>query len=104
MNRNFVTGVVDEHLFAGAVFVPQHHIERARPVVVKLAEPAVAVTVPRIPFAILLPQQLQREVAVSLQLPADGGKVRLGGLPRLRAWPGLSGKSAFQLPLIPFRR
>jgi len=103
VNRNFVASVVHKHLFARAVVVPQDHIERARPVVVKFAEPAVAVTVRRIPFAILFPQQLQREVAVGLQLSADGGKIRLGRLTRLRAWPGLSGKSAFQLRLIPFR-
>jgi hypothetical protein len=41
MNRNLVAGVVDKHLFARAVVVPQDHIERTRPVVVKLAEPAV---------------------------------------------------------------
>ena len=103
VNRNLVSGVVHKQLFARAVVVPQDHIERTRPIVVKLAEPAVAVTIRRIPCAILFPQQLQREVAVGLQLPADGGEVRLGRLTRLRAWPGLSGKSAFQLLLIPFR-
>jgi hypothetical protein len=40
---------------------------------------------------------------LGLQLLADGGKVRLGGLTCLRAWPGLSGESAFQLLLTPFR-
>ena len=40
MNRNLVAGVVDKHLFARAMIVPQDHIQRARPVVVQLAEPA----------------------------------------------------------------
>jgi len=71
MNRNLVAGVVDKHLFARAVVVLQDHIERSRPVMAKLAEPAVAITIRRIPFAILFPQQLQREVAVGLLLPAD---------------------------------
>jgi len=53
-------------LFAGAVVVPQDHIEPTRPAVIQLAEPAVAVPLRRIPFAILLPQQLQGEVAVGL--------------------------------------
>jgi hypothetical protein len=102
VHRDFGAGIVHKHLFARAVVVPQDHVEPPRPAVIQLAEPAVAVPVRRISFAILLPQQLQGEVAVGLQLFADGGEVRQGGLAGLRAGTRLSGKSLFSLLLIPF--
>ena len=40
-------------------------------------------------------RELQGEVAVGLQLFADGGEVRQGGLAGLRAGTRLSGKSLF---------
>src|SRR5450755_1025277 len=103
MNRDLVAGVVDKHLFARAVLVPQDHIQCPRPVVIPLTKTAIAVAF-RVPLPILLPQELQSEIAVGLQLPADCGKVGLRGLARLPTRPRPSEKSLLPLLLIPFRR
>jgi hypothetical protein len=94
MNRDLVAGVVDKHLFARAMLVPQDHIQSPRPLAIPFAESAVAVAF-RICFPILFPQQLQREVTVGLQLSPDGREVRQHRLTRLRTRPRLSGKSRF---------
>ena len=44
MDRDRRTGVIDEHLFAGAMFVAQHQIQLLQPVPVELAETAITVT------------------------------------------------------------
>src|SRR5712664_2778901 len=67
MDRHSVAGPVNDCLLSTLVIVPQHHIAVPIPPLVQLAKAAIAVAV-RMRFAILLPEQLQREVLVSLKL------------------------------------
>jgi hypothetical protein len=55
-------------------------------------------------FAILLPQQLQRQVAMSLQLLANSAEVRHPGPAPVRHRARRAGHGLFQLPFVPFWR
>ena len=67
MNRHGVAGPVDERLLARLVVLPEHDILIPVPSLIQLTEPAVAIAV-RMSFAILLPEQLQRQMLVCLKL------------------------------------
>src|ERR1035441_7096022 len=43
VNRNRRAGVIDKHLLAGAMFLPQHQVEFLQPTPVQVAEPAVGI-------------------------------------------------------------
>jgi hypothetical protein len=45
IDRNGVTGPIDEHLFAGLVILPEHHIPVSVPPLIEFAEPAVTVAI-----------------------------------------------------------
>ena len=64
--RNRLTGVINERLFPGAVFVPQHHVKTTLPFAVDLAVPAVGVA-KRIRLLVLIPQKLKGYVLPALQ-------------------------------------
>jgi hypothetical protein len=49
------------------VFLPQHHIQVPPPLLITLAKPTVAISF-RVHLPIFLPQQLQRQMMVLLQL------------------------------------
>jgi len=57
IDRDGVTGPVDERLLPRVVIVPEHHIPAAVPPLIEFAEAAVAVAV-RMSFAVFLPQEL----------------------------------------------
>ena len=76
-----VAGVVDEHLLAGTVILPQHHIQVTRPVPILLAKPTVTDPVGLI-FLVFLPEQLQGHAAIGLQLLMYFGEVRFRPGPR----------------------
>src|ERR1017187_7244761 len=98
--RNRRAGVIDEHLLAGAVCLPQYQIELLQPTPVQIAEPAVTIAVP-VALAPFLPDQLQRQILVGLKLMVDNGPVRLRMLaPDL--WRGPLWKQRLSdLPVIP---
>lgn len=79
--------------------MPEHHIPATVPPLVELAETAVAVAV-RLSFAVFLPEELERQVFMSLQLGMQLGEIqtrpRLLGRPQ---WPGRKQKF-IQLPLV----
>ncbi|OSS18190.1 hypothetical protein BV337_05702 [Pseudomonas syringae pv. actinidiae] len=80
-----LTGVIDEQLFAGTVFLAHDHIDLGGPEAVVLAEPAVLKAL-RVGESIFLPEQRQ----------GDAGAARLSVYPRpvrhrpLIAWHGWS--------------
>ena len=73
---NGVAGVIDESLLAGAVFLPQHHVQMARPVSILLAEPAVVGAV-GVLFDELLPEELERDALVGCQFLVNGDEIGL---------------------------
>ena len=73
--RNRRAGVIDEHLLAGAVCLPQYQIELLQPTPVQIAEPAVTIAV-RVALAPFLPDQLQRQILVALQFFVNAAPVR----------------------------
>src|SRR5512144_2109227 len=75
INRDLVAGIVDAELLSGTVFLAEDHVQLAGPVMVELTQPAITVSA-AILFAVFLPPQLQRQVAMRLQLPADGAEIR----------------------------
>ena len=79
-----VSGVIDKHLLAGTVILPQHYIQMARPVPILIAEPTVVDAV-GLALLVFLPQQLQRDTAVGLQLLVHFSEVRRRRGPR-RCW------------------
>ena len=76
VNRNRGPGVIHEHLLAGAMLLTQHQVELLQPPPVEIAEAAIAVAL-RVALASLLPDQLQGQVLVRLQLLVDLGPIRL---------------------------
>ena len=76
VNRNPGSGVIDEHLFPGAVILPQHQVQFLQPSPVQIAESAIAIAL-RVALASFLPDQLQCQVLVRLQLLVNLGPVRL---------------------------
>jgi hypothetical protein len=83
VDRNRVAGIVDEELLAGPVLVTQDDVLPLEPGAVQAAVTAVAVAF-RLLLAVLLPEQLQRQMLVRLQLAPHRGKVGIGGLPPRR--------------------
>src|SRR5215213_3426145 len=83
--------------------MPEDYVQMLHPVAVKLTKSAVAITVWMI-LAILFPDQLQCEVAMMLQLLANGGEIRLFALsPGLhRTWRARYG--FLESPIVPVRR
>ena len=69
-HRDRLSGVIDEHLFPGAVFLPQHHIQLPLPLAVKLAVPAVVVA-QRMGLLVLLPQKLKGDILPALQFSVN---------------------------------
>src|SRR5450759_5555849 len=76
VNRYRGSGVIDEHLLAGAVLLPQHQVELFQPSPVEIAESAIAIAV-RMALTPFLPQRLQRQVLV-LSLIHISEPTRLG--------------------------
>src|ERR1019366_8469742 len=103
VNRNRSPGVIDEHLLASAMLLPQHQDEFLQPPPVQIAEPAVAIAF-RVTLPSLLPDQLQGQVLVRLQFLLNLGPVRLrmfapnGGTGPLRK------QRLFDLPVVPVLR
>src|SRR3954453_9935162 len=66
-NADGVAGVIDEHFLAGPVILPQYHIQMARPISILITKPTVVDAIGLV-LLVFLPQQLQRDTAVGLQL------------------------------------
>src|SRR4051794_11693709 len=75
IDGNLVASVINKKLLSGAVLVPENYVEMFHPVAVELAEAAIPVAVGMI-LVILFPEQLQRQMAVTLQLLTNGAEVR----------------------------
>jgi hypothetical protein len=75
IDGDLVASVVNKKLLSGAILVPENYVEMFHPVAVELAEPAIPVAVGMI-LVILFPEQLQRQMAVTLQLLTNGAEVR----------------------------
>ena len=75
-HRKPIAAVVDHHLLAGRVGLAHHKLLTTPMLAVTIAKLGVA-KAGRMDFAILLPQQLQRN-AGALELRGDMGHVRLG--------------------------
>jgi len=74
VDGNGGAGVIDEHLFAGAVLLAQGYVPGAVPLPIQIAE--ATVTVALLPsLSVFLPQQLQRQILVTLQFLVNGGKI-----------------------------
>src|SRR5207302_1034618 len=73
--RNRGTGPVDESLLARLVYLAKNYILLPAPTLVELAEATVAVSF-RMNLPVLFPSQLQRQMAMLLQLRMQGGKIR----------------------------
>jgi hypothetical protein len=76
VNRNRGPGVIDEHLLAGTMLLPQHQVQLLQPAPIQIAESAVAIAF-RVALTRFLPDQLQRQVLVRLQFLVDLCPVRL---------------------------
>jgi hypothetical protein len=103
VNRNGGAGVIHEQLLAGAVFLPQHQVELLQPAPVEIAKTAIAIAV-RIVLAALLPDQLQGQVFVRLQLLMNPGPVRLRVFPPKRRHGALRKQRPLHLGIIPVWR
>src|SRR5579864_9636268 len=76
VNRNRGPGIIDEHLLAGTMFLPQHQVQLLQPAPIQIAESAVAITF-RVALSRFLPDQLQRQVLVRLQFLVELSPIRL---------------------------
>jgi hypothetical protein len=74
MDGDSGAGVIDKQLLAGPVFLPQDDFLPPQPAAVEIAEPAIAIAI-RVLIPVLIPEKLQGDVLVVLQLLADGGVV-----------------------------
>ena len=100
IDGNGISGVVDEKLLAGLVLLAEHHVQVASPTLVEFAQARVAVTVGMI-LVVLLPPQLQRQMAVGLEFFVQKGKVGDGSVALIDA-PRRRPKQGFlQSGLIP---
>src|SRR3984893_2320780 len=88
MYRNRCTGPVHETFLAGLGSLAKNHILLPAPPLVEPAEATVAVPF-RMHLPVLFPSQLQRQMAMLLQLRVQGGKIR----------EDLFGESFYHLPL-----
>ncbi len=75
VHRNRCTGPVDETFFARLVYLAKNYILLPAPTPVELAEATVAISF-RMNLPVLFPSQLQRQMAMLLQLRVQGGKIR----------------------------
>jgi hypothetical protein len=100
VDRNDGSGIVDEQLFAGAVFLAQHHVQLTPPLLVGIAESTVAVSV-WVCLSILFPYQLQRQVGMLLEFFMDAGQIRLWLTVLIDPPHRPTEQSFFQLPVIP---
>ena len=96
-------GIIDEQLFAGAVFLAQHHVQLTPPLLVEIAESTVAVSV-GVCLSVLFPYQLQRQVGMLLEFFMDAGQIRLWLTVLIDPPQGPTEQSFFQLPVIPVFR
>ena len=101
-NRNGRTGMIDKQLLAGPVLLSQGQVQLAGPAVVKLTEAAVLVTV-GMGLLVLLPQQLEGQVAVASQFLMERGKVGQGHRTRHRS-ATLPEQPPLQRGLVQIRR
>src|SRR5258708_25884433 len=76
VNRYRAAGVIDEHLLASEVPLAHRALQALVPVPVDLAERASLVRRRAVLSAVFLPQQLQRYVRVTFELPMDPRAVR----------------------------
>ena len=67
MDRDRVTGPIDKGFLSRLMIVPEHDVAVPIPPLIELTKTAITVAV-RVRFPILLPEQLQREMFVSLKL------------------------------------
>jgi hypothetical protein len=67
VNGNLRSGPIDEQLLARLVLLPEHYIELAPPLLILVAEVAVAVTI-RMRLPVFHPEELQRQVPVLAEL------------------------------------
>ena len=99
IDRDRVSGPVDKRLLAGIVIVPEHHIPATVPPLIELAETAVAVAV-RLSFAVFLPEELERQVFISLKLGMQLGEIQTRPWLRRRPqWPCRE-QQFIQLPVV----
>jgi hypothetical protein len=99
-HREGVAGIVDEEFFAGAMFLPEHDILALEPVTVEVAEAAVPVAIGVLQL-VLLPEELQGEVLVNLELAADGGEVGFGVFAADCGGVGRGGEGLLDAILVP---
>src|SRR6266436_3480550 len=88
VHRNRCTGPVHETLLARLVYLAKNYILLPAPTLVELTEATVAISF-RMHLPVLFPSQLQRQMAMLLQLRMQGGKIR----------EDLFGESFYYLPL-----
>src|SRR5580704_9622875 len=74
MDRDRVAGPIDEGFLSRLMIMPKHHVAVPVPPLIQLIKTAVTVAV-RVRFPILLPEQLQREMFVSLKLGLQRAKI-----------------------------
>src|SRR5882762_613627 len=86
--RDRCTGPVHETLLARLVYLAKNYILLPTPTLVELAEATVAISF-RMNLPVLFPSQLQRQMAMLLQLRMQGAKTR----------NDLFGQSFYHLPL-----
>jgi hypothetical protein len=78
------------------VFLTQHHIQVPPPVLIALAKPTVAISLGMC-LPVFFPQQLQRQMAMLLQLLMNRLPVWLWPLPHRSGWDGLVPKQPIPL-------
>jgi hypothetical protein len=103
IDGDLVASVVNKKLLPGAVVVPENYVEMFHPVTVEFTEAGVPVAVGMI-LAILFPEQLQRQMAVTLQLLTNGAEVRRFVLPPSRVQLRFTAKCLLEPPVIPVGR
>ncbi|PYR98478.1 MAG: hypothetical protein DMG12_22790 [Acidobacteria bacterium] len=74
-DRDRVSRIIDEQLFSGTVLLPQDQVQLVGPLLIQPTEPAVLVTI-GIGLLVLLPNQLQGDMLVPVEIFMDGGPTR----------------------------
>ena len=103
MDGNGVAGVIDKELLAGLVLVAEDDVQLAAPAAVEFAEAAVTVAV-GVVLAVLLPEQLQRDVTMGLEFLVKALKLRCGTVGFVDAARRVPEKRLFQPGLVPTLR
>ena len=79
VDRHGLPGPVDKHLFTGQMHLPQNRIERARPRLVELAKPAIAVALLWMGLPVFFPEQLEGHAfATEFLVDVEPVRQRLG--------------------------